>query len=75
MFTIDVIIGIFKRCIGFLWEYKYTILISMIITALYIRGNAYRDDYQQESVAHSNTVLQYDKQLSVIQQSKQEKYK
>ena len=58
MFTIDVIIGIFKRCIGFLWEYKYTILISMIITALYIRGNNYRDDYQQESVAHNNTILQ-----------------
>ena len=66
MFTIDIIIGILKRCIGFLWEYKYTILISMIITALYIRGNNYRDDYQQESVAHNNTVLQYDKQLSDI---------
>ena len=66
MFTIDTIIGIFKRCTGFLWEYKYTILISIIITALYIRGNNYRDDYQQESVVHNNTVLQYDKQLSDI---------
>ena len=58
MFTIDVIIGIFKRCAGFLWKYKYAILIGMIITALYIRSNNYRDDYQQESVAHNNTVLQ-----------------
>lgn len=66
MFTIDVIIGIFKRCAGFLWKYKYTILIGMIITALCVRGNNYRDDYQQESVAHNNTVLQYDKQLSDI---------
>ena len=66
MFTIDVIIGIFKRCAGFLWEYKYTILISMIITALYIRGNNYKQDYQEETIAHSNTVLQYDKQLSDI---------
>ena len=66
MFAIDIIIGILKRCVGFLWEYKYTILISMIITALYVRGNNYRDDYQQESVAHSNTVLQYDKQISDI---------
>ena len=66
MFTIDVIIGVLKRCIGFLWEYKYTILIGMIITALYIRGNNYKQDYQEESVAHNNTVLQYDKQLSDI---------
>lgn len=66
MFTIDVIIGIFKRCAGFLWKYKYAILIGMIITALCVRGNNYRDDYQQESVAHNNTVLQYDKQLSDI---------
>lgn len=66
MFTIDVIIGVLKRCVGFLWEYKYAILISMIITALYIRGNNYKQDYQEESVAHNNTVLRYDKQLSDI---------
>lgn len=66
MFTIDIIIGILKRCIGFLWEYKYTILISMIITALYIRGNNYKQDYQEETIAHYNTVLQYSKQLSDI---------
>ena len=66
MFTIDIIIGILKRCVGFLWEYKYTILISMIITALYIRGNNYKQDYQEETIAHYNTVLQYSKQLSDI---------
>ena len=66
MFTIDIIIGIFKRCAGFLWKYKYAILIGMIITALYIRGNNYKQDYQEETIAHNNTVLQYDKQLSDI---------
>ena len=66
MFTIDIIIGIFKRCVGFLWEYKYTILISMIVTALYIRGNNYKDEYNTELFAHNNTVLQYEKELTDI---------
>lgn len=66
MFTIDIIIGILKRCVGFLWEYKYTILISMIITALYIRGNNYKDEYNTELFAHNNTVLQYEKELTDI---------
>ena len=66
MFTIDIIIGILKRCIGFLWEYKYTILISMIITALYIRGNNYKQDYVNENVAHVKTVLEYNQQINDI---------
>lgn len=66
MFTIDIIIGILKRFIGFLWEYKYTILISMIVTALYIRGNNYKDEYNTELFAHNNTVLQYEKELTDI---------
>ena len=79
MFTIDIVLGVLKKVFGglfsFLWEYKGWIILAIVIGVLYIRGNNYRDDYQQESVAHNNTVLQYDKQLSVIQQSKQEKYK
>ena len=79
MFTINIILGVLKKVFGnllsFLWEYKGWAILAIVIGALYIRGNNYRDDYQQESVAHSNTVLQYDKQLSDIQQSKQEKYK
>ena len=66
MFTIDIIISILKRFIGFLWEYKYTILISMIITALYLRGNNYKDEYKTELFAHNNTVLQYEKELTDI---------
>ena len=70
MFTIDIILGVLKELFGdlfiFLWEYKGWVIIAIVIGALYIRGNNYRDDYQQESVAHSNTVLQYDKQLSDI---------
>ena len=66
MFTIDIIIGILKRCVGFLWEYKYTILISMLITALYISGNNYKQDYKTELFAHNNTVLQYEKELTDI---------
>ena len=70
MFTIDIVLGVLKKVFGstlsFLWEYKGWVIIAIVIGALYIRGNNYRDDYQQESVAHSNTVLQYDKQLSDI---------
>ena len=70
MFTIDIILGVLKKLFGstlsFLWEYKGWVIIAIVIGVLYIRGNNYRDDYQQESVAHNNTVLQYDKQLSDI---------
>ncbi len=66
MFTIDIIIGILKRCVGFLWEYKYTILISMIITALYVRGNNYKQDYINENVAHVKTVLEYNQHINDI---------
>ena len=70
MFTIDIILGVLKKVFGnllsFLWEYKGWVILAIVIGALYIRGNNYRDDYQQESVAHNNTVLQYDKQLSDI---------
>lgn len=70
MFTIDIVLGVLKKVFGslisFLWEYKGWVILAIVIGALYIRGNNYRDDYQQESVAHTNTVLQYDKQLSDI---------
>ena len=70
MFTIDIVLGVLKKVFGstlsFLWEYKGWVILAIVIGALYIRGNNYRDDYQQESVAHNNTVLQYDKQLSDI---------
>lgn len=70
MFTIDIVLGVLKKVFGsvfsFLWEYKGWILLGVIVGALYVRGNNYRDDYQKESVAHANTVLQYNKQLSDI---------
>ena len=70
MFTIDIILGVLKKVFGglfsFLWEYKGLVILTIVIGVLYIRGNNYRDNYQQESVAHNNTVLQYDKQLSDI---------
>ena len=62
MFTIDIILGVLKKVFGglfsFLWEYKGWVIIATVIGVLYLRGNTYRDDYQQESVAHNNTVLQ-----------------
>ena len=49
MFTIDIVLGVLKKLFGsvfsFLWEYKGWILLGVIIVALYIRGNNYRDDY------------------------------
>ena len=38
----------------------------MIITALYIRGNNYKDEYNTELFAHNNTVLQYEKEITDI---------
>ena len=70
MFTIDIVLGVLKKVFGglfsFLWEYKGWVILAIVIGVLYIRGNNCRDDYQKESVAHNNTVLQYDKQLSDI---------
>ena len=66
MFTIDIIIGILKRCVGFLWEYKGWIILAIVIGALYIRGNNYKDEYNTELFAHNNTVLQYEKELTDI---------
>ena len=66
MFTIDIILGMLKKLISFLWGYKFIILTAVIINVLYLRGNNYKQDYQEEIIAHTNTVLQYDKQLSDI---------
>lgn len=70
MFTIDIVLGVLKKLFGslfsLLWEYKGWIILAVVIGALYIRGNNYRDDYNQEVVTHNNTILQYDKQLSGI---------
>ena len=70
MFTIDIVLGVLKKVFGsvfsFLWEYKGWILLGVIIGALYIRGNNYRDDFKKEAVAHVKTVLTYDKQLADI---------
>lgn len=49
MFTIDIVLGVLKKVFGslisFLWEYKGWVTIAIVIGALYIRGNNYRDDY------------------------------
>ena len=70
MFTIDIVLGLLKKVFGgllsFLWEYKGWVIIAIVIGVLYIRGNNYRDNYQQESVAHNNTVLQYNQQINDI---------
>ena len=70
MFTIDVILGVLKKLFGsvfsFLWEYKGWILLGVIIGALYIRGNNYKEDYNNEVVSHIETTVKYDKQLTDI---------
>lgn len=68
MFTIDIVLGVLKNVFGnlfsFLWEYKGWVILAVVIGVLYIRGNNYKQDYQEETIAHNNTVLQYNKQLS-----------
>lgn len=70
MFTIDIVLGVLKKLSGsvfsFLWEYKGWILLGVIIGALYIRGNNYRDNFKDEAVAHSKTVLTYEQTINDI---------
>ena len=70
MFTIDIVLGVLKKLFGsvfsFLWEYKGWILLGVIIAALYIRGNNYRDDFKNEAIAHSKTVLKYEQTINDI---------
>ena len=70
MFTIDIVLGVLKKVFGsvfsFLWEYKGWILLGVIIGALYIRGNNYRDDFKDEAVAHVKTVLAYEQTINDI---------
>lgn len=66
MFTIDIILGTLKKLASFLWEYKFIILTAVIITVLYLRGNNYKQDYEAETVAHNNTVLQYEEEITDI---------
>lgn len=70
MFTVDIVLGVLKKLFGsvfsFLWEYKGWILLGVIIATLYIRGNNYRDDFKDESVAHVKTVLTYEQTINDI---------
>ena len=70
MFTIDIVLGVLKKVFGsvfsFLWEYKGWILLGIVITSLYIRGNNYRDDFKDEAVAHVKTVLTYEQTINDI---------
>ena len=70
MFTIDIVLGVLKKVFGsvfsFLWEYKGWILLGVIIGALYVRGNNYRDDFKNEAVAHVKTVLTYEQTINDI---------
>lgn len=70
MFTIDIILGVLKKFLGstisFLWKYKGWIFLGVIIGSLYIRGNNYKEDYQNEAVLHVKTVLEYNQQINDI---------
>ena len=70
MFTIDIVLGVLKKVFGsvfsFLWEYKGWILLGVVIGALYVRGNNYRDDFKDEAVAHVKTVLTYEQTINDI---------
>ena len=66
MFTIDIILGTLKKLISFLWEYKFIILNAIIITVLYLRGNNYKQDFEDEATAHVKTVIEYNQQINDI---------
>lgn len=70
MFTIDIVLGVLKKVFGsvfiFLWKYKGWIPLGVIIGALYVRGNNYRDDFKDEAVEHVKTVLTYEQTINDI---------
>ena len=70
MFTTTVVLsmlkGAFKNTISFFWQYKWVIILGMIVGFLYLRGNHYEDKYRNETVAHSNSVLQHRQDINNI---------
>lgn len=70
MFTTTVMLsilkGAFKNTLKFFWEYKWVIILGMIIGFLYARGNHYEDKYRNETVAHLNAVLQHRQDINDI---------
>lgn len=38
--------------LSFLWEYKWSILVGVILVFLWIRGSQYQQKYEQETIAH-----------------------
>lgn len=70
MFTTTVVLsvlkGAFKSTISFFWQYKWVIILGMVIGFLYARGNHYQDKYRNETVAHLNAVLQHKQDINNI---------
>ena len=70
MFTTTVVLsvlkGAFKNTLKFFWEYKWVIILGMIIGLLYVRGNHYEDKYRNETVAHLNAVIQHKQDINDI---------
>lgn len=70
MFTTTIVLsvlkGAFKNTLKFFWEYKWVIILGVVIGALYARGNRYEDKYRNETVAHLNAVLQHRQDINDI---------
>lgn len=52
MFTALAVKNFAGSVLSFLWEYKWSILIGVLIAFLWIRGNHYQEKYEQETIAH-----------------------
>lgn len=70
MFTTTVVLSIlkvaFKNTVSFFWQYKWAIILGVVIGTLYVRGNHYQDKYRNETVAHLNAVLQHKQDINDI---------
>ena len=70
MFTTTVALSVlkeaFKNTISFFWQYKWVIILGVIIGLLYVRGSHYQDKYRNENVAHLNAVLQHKQDINDI---------
>lgn len=56
MFTALAIKNFAGSVLSFLWEYKWSILVGVLIAFLWVRGNHYQEKYEQETVAHKQGV-------------------
>ena len=61
MFTALAIKNFAGSVLSFLWEYKWGILVGVLLVFLWIRGNNYQEKYEQEHLAYQREITAHNK--------------